>query len=128
MPDSSQIAVLVSIAIPIFTTQLEKSREATDEANIRSIYASLVADVLTEENIDKSDYNGAATYKVSKNTSTGVITGTATYKMKQQTNGLASGAASIEIGGQTINSGDFNTGTCTITVTSDGSLPTFIIA
>lgn len=33
------IAVLVAIAIPVFTTQLEKSREATDLANIRSAYA-----------------------------------------------------------------------------------------
>ena len=34
------IAVLVAIAIPIFTTQLEKSREYTDLANIRSAYAA----------------------------------------------------------------------------------------
>ena len=33
------IAVLVAIAIPVFTTQLERSREATDLANIRSAYA-----------------------------------------------------------------------------------------
>ena len=38
------IAVLVAIAIPVFTTQLEKSREATDMANVRSAYATLVAD------------------------------------------------------------------------------------
>ncbi|MBE5896680.1 MAG: type II secretion system protein [Lachnospiraceae bacterium] len=37
------IAVLVAIAIPIFTTQLEKSREATDAANIRAAYAEVVA-------------------------------------------------------------------------------------
>jgi type IV pilus assembly protein PilA len=34
------IAVLVAIAIPIFTTQLEKSRESTDVANLRSAYAA----------------------------------------------------------------------------------------
>ena len=28
------IAVLTAIAIPVFTTQLEKSREATDVANV----------------------------------------------------------------------------------------------
>ncbi len=33
------IAVLTAIAIPIFNTQLEKSREATDLANIRAAYA-----------------------------------------------------------------------------------------
>lgn len=37
------IAVLVAIAIPIFTAQLEKAREATDEANIRAAYAEVVA-------------------------------------------------------------------------------------
>ena len=36
------IAVLVAISIPIFTTQLEKSREATDLANVRSAYAEVM--------------------------------------------------------------------------------------
>ena len=40
------IAVLTAIAIPVFTTQLEKSREATDIANVRSAYAEAVADYL----------------------------------------------------------------------------------
>ena len=40
------IAVLTAIAIPVFTTQLEKSREATDVANVRSAYATLVADYM----------------------------------------------------------------------------------
>lgn len=42
------IAVLVAIAIPVFTTQLEKSREATDVANVRSAYATLMADYLQD--------------------------------------------------------------------------------
>ena len=33
------IAVLVAIAIPVFTSQLEKSKQATDAANIRAAYA-----------------------------------------------------------------------------------------
>ena len=33
------IAVLVAIAIPVFTTQLERSRDAVTVANIRSAYA-----------------------------------------------------------------------------------------
>ncbi len=36
------IGVLASIAIPIFSKQLEKSREATDLANVRSAYAAVV--------------------------------------------------------------------------------------
>ena len=43
------IAVLVAIAIPIFTSQLEKAREATDAANIRSAYAEVMAEALTQD-------------------------------------------------------------------------------
>ena len=42
------IAVLVAIAIPIFTSQLEKAREATDAANIRAAYAEVVSDKITD--------------------------------------------------------------------------------
>ena len=42
------IGVLVAISIPIFTSQLEKAREATDLANIRSAYAECSAAVLTD--------------------------------------------------------------------------------
>ena len=41
------IAVLVAIAIPIFTSQLEKSREATDLSNIRAAYAEVTTAILT---------------------------------------------------------------------------------
>lgn len=47
------IAVLVAIAIPIFTTQLEKSREATDLSNVRSAYAELVTTYLTDPGENK---------------------------------------------------------------------------
>lgn len=40
------IAVLVAIAIPVFTSQLEKSREATDLANIRAAYAEVTVKAL----------------------------------------------------------------------------------
>ena len=40
------IAVLVAIAIPIFSSQLEKSREATDVANVRDIYAEVAVGLL----------------------------------------------------------------------------------
>ena len=39
--------MLVAISIPIFSAQLEKAREATDAANIRSAYAELTAELLT---------------------------------------------------------------------------------
>ena len=40
------IAVLVAISIPIFSAQLEKAKEATDMANIRTAYAEVVAEYL----------------------------------------------------------------------------------
>ena len=43
------MAVLTAIAIPVFTTQLEKSREATDISNVRSAYAEVVTAYLTGE-------------------------------------------------------------------------------
>lgn len=39
--------MLVAIAIPVFTSQLEKSREATDISNIRSAYAEAMAEYLS---------------------------------------------------------------------------------
>ena len=41
------IAVLVAIAIPIFSAQLEKSRDATSVANMRSAYAESQVAILT---------------------------------------------------------------------------------
>ncbi len=46
--------MLVAISIPIFTSQLEKSREATDMANIRSAYAEVTADYLLDDTKDYS--------------------------------------------------------------------------
>ncbi len=46
------ISVLVAIAIPVFTNQLEKSRETTDAANIRSAYAEIATAALTDPGND----------------------------------------------------------------------------
>ena len=125
------IGVLVAISIPIFTSQLEKAREATDEANIRSIYAQLSADVLTENttsgtNKDKAVCPAAATYTVKKDDTTGNITGEATYTMTQKTNGTVS-KTDVTIGGVTITSDKFTTGTATITIKDDGTASTIEI-
>jgi prepilin-type N-terminal cleavage/methylation domain-containing protein len=50
------IAVLVAIAIPIFTAQLEKSREATDASNIRSAYAEAMATIIAGDTFNAADY------------------------------------------------------------------------
>ncbi len=55
------IAVLVAIAIPVFTSQLEKSREATDMANVRSAYAALVTGYLGENSIGTASVSAQQT-------------------------------------------------------------------
>ncbi|MBR2547700.1 MAG: prepilin-type N-terminal cleavage/methylation domain-containing protein [Eubacterium sp.] len=80
------IAVLVVIAIPIFTKQLERSREATDLANVRSAYAEVM------------------TAAASNDTSSPVYKGDGTYQsvvspLKQKEDGWATNVDNIEIGG-----------------------------
>ena len=48
--------MLVAISIPIFTAQLEKSRIATDEANVRGWYAQQVANYISEETTPSTTY------------------------------------------------------------------------
>lgn len=43
------IAVLVGISIPLFTSQLEKSREASDLENIRAGYAEVISAAIYED-------------------------------------------------------------------------------
>lgn len=58
------IAILVAIAIPSFTSQLEKAREAADIANIRSAYAEAMANYLSKG----SNETSAVAYTASKMT------------------------------------------------------------
>ena len=50
------IAVLVAIAIPIFTAQLEKSRETTDMANLRSAYGAATVYAMETNAADTTMY------------------------------------------------------------------------
>ena len=43
------IAVLIAIAIPVFSHQLEKARETTDIANIRAAYAQAMVNYISDE-------------------------------------------------------------------------------
>lgn len=49
------IAVLAAVSIPIFPAQLEKSRESTDMANIRSAYAKVMAEAASDGLDHKSE-------------------------------------------------------------------------
>ena len=51
------IGVLVGISIPIFTTQLQKSRLATNQANARAAKAAAVAEYLAMDNPAAMTYN-----------------------------------------------------------------------
>lgn len=53
------VAVFVAISIPIFTSQLEKSRESTDVANMRAAKAEAVSAYLSDETVGTSFYDAA---------------------------------------------------------------------
>lgn len=45
------IGVLVAVFVPIFNSQLEKSREATDLANVRSAYAQVMTEAISKDSL-----------------------------------------------------------------------------
>ena len=47
--------MLVAISIPIFTSQLEKSREAVDASNLRAAYAEGQVEALTDTTLGSTD-------------------------------------------------------------------------
>lgn len=104
------IAVLVAISIPIFTSQLEKSRDATDEANVRSAIAEVTAAVLSDDKKKSGDVDYDPVTK----------TYTMTVEAKGQKAGW-SGAenekTAIKIGGHDV---DPSTKSWTVSGTSEG--------
>ena len=120
-------AVLVAIAIPIFTSQLEKSREATDLANVRSAYAEVMTAALTSDGTVK--YNNATikqddgSYK-------------ATVTLKQQQNDWQTDKSNLEIGGLKESDDNWSgtpskSGSCVITykpAAADGTGESFTLA
>lgn len=110
------IGVLVAISIPIFTSQLEKAREATDLANIRSAYAECSAAVLTGDSSDGVKYTAPA--------GTAAGSATKTVKLTQKTEGWVT--ADPSCGGTTLKNDLAKVGmSVKVTVTDDGKAPTF---
>ena len=69
------IAVLVAVAVPVFTSQLEKSKKAVDEANVRSAYSEAMATYLTDPSDDEGYVSLAGIiYDWSYEADTGVMT------------------------------------------------------
>ena len=87
-------AVLVAISIPIFTTQLEKSREATDAANLRAAYAEVMTCALTGET---DNANGVVVTKAGDGTI--VVTSSAVSCKQTQTGWQSANIKTGEIGG-----------------------------
>lgn len=74
------IAILIAIAIPTFASSLNKARVATDEANIRSGYASVMTDVLMDDNYSvEGGTTKSATYALNKDGSVTNNTATDAY-------------------------------------------------
>ena len=48
------IGVLIAFIIPAIANKIEKSREAVDIANVRSAYAEIMSNVITENDSDSS--------------------------------------------------------------------------
>ena len=56
------IAVLVAVAIPVFTTQLDKAKIATEQANARAVYAEAVAQYLVDDTVISAKTIDGVTY------------------------------------------------------------------
>ena len=113
------IAVLVAIAIPTFNSSLNKAKVATDQANIRAGYASVMLKVL------ESDLGGAANpvaagtaYTLQKDGS--VKLSTDTDQNKYLTFGKAD--TNIEVAGQAITAGWESGSNVTYTYTAEGKV------
>lgn len=84
------VAVLVAIAIPVFTSSLDKANAQTDAANIRAGYASVMVEVLND-----NPAKGTVTYGL--NTDGSVVKDTAgSYACKGDSTKLETGE---QIGG-----------------------------
>lgn len=92
----------VSNVIPIFSSQLEKAREATDMANIRAAYAAVSTDVLTDSKAP--DAQNKINYTPGENGKGGTYTATveATQKVAKWQSGKTKDAEKIDIGGQEV--------------------------
>ncbi len=68
------IAVLVAIAIPVFTSQLEKSRDAASISNLRAAYAEAAAEYLTWDGGTYTADGESAVTNITKSGNTVTIT------------------------------------------------------
>ena len=99
------IAVLIAIAIPTFNASLNKARVATDEANIRSGYASTMAKVLTE-NLGKDDTNTPAETYILQNDGSVKLSTDTTNADPYKCVGTVDNNTTVTIAGQPVTKGE----------------------
>ena len=104
------MAVLVAISIPIFTTQLEKSREATDISNVRSSYAVVVSEALTQQSPEQ--ITATVTLKQQQNGWQGADPTSTLAQLGATFNGVSSEPIAVSVSGSPTQNG---TGTITYT-------------
>ena len=90
--------VLVAVSIPIFTAQLEKSREATDLAHIRSAYAEVSAAALMQEDTDTKT-------GVTRSGSEGSYVWTKEVPLKQSQDGWQTNVDDLKVGEVSVDTG-----------------------
>ncbi len=90
------IAVLVAASVPVFSSQLEKAREATDANNIRAAYAAVQAAGLSHESNDDIEKMNTADITYSAEDATaGKYSSKAVVTLKQTQDGWQSGDQDI---------------------------------
>lgn len=111
------IAILIAIAIPTFNSSLNKAKVATDEANIRSGYASVMAEILTSDTAIPAD---GVTYTLYSDGSVAAANGTApTGVAAYETKGKP--AAAVDIAGHSVEAWEpGKTVTYTVKTSNDG--------
>ena len=116
------IAVLVAISIPIFSSQLEKSRDAVSVSNMRAAYAQAQAAWLTGSGDGTgTDGNTNATVTVNKTDKKVTVTGVV---IKSQTSNNWSGLAAELPFSAPEDTGENTTKGMVFTYTTEGATPT----
>ncbi len=118
------IAVLTAIAIPVFSSQLEKAREATDLANVRSAYAQVMVDALDDSVVTHTD-NGV-TFTCAG--AAGSRTVTAEVSLGQKQEGWQTANAATAVAGVTATGIPTVGGKATITWTQATNVVTIVYA
>ena len=116
------IAVLVAISIPIFTSQLEKSRLATNQANARAAKAAAVIEYMN------TDQNAAATYNydvaTGKATSGATATATDTVGGTTPNVSISTWKTDTTVGSSTLGKTAY-TGTWTVVLNASGAVTSY---